>query len=168
MLGQILALWWSHVLGRGAQQSSPPAESFLTLFLHVLRQMAQHMKFEFHHNQVSLIYFTTKNRSSSFFYTRPHQWYESFKFGALHFLSRSIGLCWFFLQLGNGDLKSQKGKSHWWDHHGSLPLESFPDVFLNVSRCQFKSWFIHSVGCTTYWVHVSPECGSCDLLHLLA
>ena len=51
---------------------------------------------------------------------------------------------------------------------GPLPLASFPDFFfLNVLRYQLESWFIHSVGCTTYWVHVSPEWGSCDLLHVL-
>ena len=50
----------------------------------------------------------------------------------------------------------------------SRPLESFPDFFLNVLRCQFESWFIHSVGCTTYWVHVSPEWGPCDQLHVLS
>ena len=33
----------------------------------------------------------------------------------------------------------------------------FPDFFLNGLVYQFDNWFIHSVGCTTYWVHISPE-----------
>ena len=48
------------------------------------------------------------------------------------------------------------------------PLESFPDIFSNGLRYQFESCFIHSVVCTTYWVHVSPEWGPCDPLHVLA
>ena len=39
----------------------------------------------------------------------------------------------------------------------SLPLKSFLDFFLNVVPYQLESWFIHWVGCTTYWVHVSLE-----------
>ena len=65
--------------------------------------------------------------------------------------------------------------SRWHDTWGlsfitirSMPLESFLDFFLNVLRYQLQSWFIHSVGCTTCWVHVSPEWGPCDLLHVLS
>ena len=39
----------------------------------------------------------------------------------------------------------------------SLPLKSFLDFFLNVVPYQLESWFIHWVGCTTYWVHVSLD-----------
>ena len=42
----------------------------------------------------------------------------------------------------------------------SLPLKSFPDCFLNVLPYQLESWFIHWVGCTTYWIHVLLEWGS--------
>ena len=49
----------------------------------------------------------------------------------------------------------------------SLPLESFPDFFLSDLRYQLGSCFIHSVCCTTYRVHVSPEWGPCDLFHVL-
>ena len=45
----------------------------------------------------------------------------------------------------------------------SLPLKSFPYFFLNVLLYQLESWFIHWVGCTTYWVHVSLEWDPCDL-----
>ena len=34
----------------------------------------------------------------------------------------------------------------------SLPLKSFLDFFLNAVPYQLESWFIHWVGCTTYWV----------------
>ena len=49
----------------------------------------------------------------------------------------------------------------------SLPLKSFLDFFLNVVPYQLESWFIHWVGCTTYWVHVSLEWDPCDL-HVLS
>ena len=44
----------------------------------------------------------------------------------------------------------------------------FQTFFLIVLRYQFESLFRHSVGCTTYWVHVSPEWCPCDLLHVLS
>ena len=50
----------------------------------------------------------------------------------------------------------------------SLPLKSFPDFFLNVLSYQLESWFIHWVGCTTNWVHVSLEWDPCDLLHVIS
>ena len=49
----------------------------------------------------------------------------------------------------------------------SLPLKSFLDFFLNVVPYQLESWFIHWVGCTTYWVHVSLDWDPCDL-HVLS
>ena len=49
----------------------------------------------------------------------------------------------------------------------SLPLKSFLDFFLNVVPYQLESWFIHWVGWTTYWVHVSLEWDPCDL-HVLS
>ena len=49
----------------------------------------------------------------------------------------------------------------------SLPLKSFLDFFLNVVPYQLESWFMHWVGCTTYWVHVSLEWDPCDL-HVLS
>ena len=52
---------------------------------------------------------------------------------------------------------------------GSLPLDSFlGPFFLNVLRYQLESWFIHSLGRTTYGVHISPEWGPCDILHVLS
>ena len=48
----------------------------------------------------------------------------------------------------------------------SLPLRSFPELFLNVLPYQLESWFIHWVGCTTYWVHISLERDPCDLHQL--
>ena len=65
--------------------------------------------------------------------------------------------------------------SRWHDTWGlsfitisSMPLESFLDFFLNVLRYLLQSWFIHSVGCTTYWVNVLPEWGSCAFFMFLA
>ena len=49
-----------------------------------------------------------------------------------------------------------------------LPLKSFLDFFLNVLPYQLESWFIHWVGCTTYWVHVSLEWDPYDLLHVFS
>ena len=72
--------------------------------------------------------------------------------------------------------------------HNSPPLESFLTFFSTCfeiwtwnlvyassrwhdrSRLSFitiRSLPLHSVGCTTYWVHVSSEWGPCDLLHVL-
>ena len=65
--------------------------------------------------------------------------------------------------------------SRWHDTWGlsfitirSMPLDSFLDFFLNVLRYLLQIWLIYSVGCTTYWVYVSPEWGSCDLIHVLS
>ena len=49
----------------------------------------------------------------------------------------------------------------------SLPLKSFLNFFLNVLPYELESCFIHWVGCTTYWVHVSLEWDPCDL-HVLS
>ena len=49
----------------------------------------------------------------------------------------------------------------------SLPLKRLLAIFLNVLPYQLESWFIHWVGCTTYWVHVSLEWDPCDL-HVLS
>ena len=46
-------------------------------------------------------------------------------------------------------------------------FEKLMDFFLNVVPYQLVSWFIHWVGCTTYWVHVSLEWDPCDL-HVLS
>ena len=48
----------------------------------------------------------------------------------------------------------------------SLLLKSFLDFFLNVVPYQLESWYIHWVGCTTYWVHVSLEWDPCDIMFL--
>ena len=64
--------------------------------------------------------------------------------------------------------KTLRSVNHSLDLIGSPPLESFPDFFLNVLMYQLESWSINLVGCTTYWVHVSPQRGPCDLLHVLS
>ena len=48
--------------------------------------------------------------------------------------------------------------------------EEFSDFFLNVLPYQLakESWFIHRVGCTTYWVHVSLDWDRCDLLNVIS
>ena len=39
--------------------------------------------------------------------------------------------------------------------------------FIRIRSLPLKCWFIHWVGCTTYWVHVSLEWDPCDL-HVLS
>ena len=75
------------------------------------------------------------------------------------------------------DMNSKSG-THIWQverqikfefHHNQVSASGeFSRFFLNVLRHQFESWFIHSIGCTKYWVQVSPEWGPCDLLHVLS
>ena len=77
-----------------------------------------------------------------------------------------IDFCYSWQIFGLGGLNIQKRESlvisPWFP-----ACKSVPDVFLNVLKCQLESWFVHSVGCKTYWFHVSPELGPCDLLHVL-
>ena len=92
MVGYFFALWWPHTLGSGVSAELPDRGKFSELFSFcfldmILKpgiyiwQVARHIKFEFHSNQVSLTHFKTTNRSNSFFYTWPHQLYDSSKFG---------------------------------------------------------------------------------------
>ena len=55
-------------------------------------------------------------------------------------------------------------------HHNQVSAsEEFSGLFSNrnVLPYQHESWFIHWVGCTTCWIHVSLEWDSCDL-HILS
>ena len=144
--------------------------------------VVSHVKFEFHSNLNTLTYFTAKNRSKSFIcihgfkknIKRPQIWYT-------HSNSKCLDPYWLLLCLGNfrpsGGQNTQKGElvelqaSDTWGlsfiRIRSLPLKSFLDFFLNVVPYQLESWFIHWVGCTTYWVHVSLEWDPCDL-HVLS
>ena len=103
----------------------------------------------------------------------PQIWYT-------HSNSECLDPCWFLSCLGNfwpsGGQNTWKGELveltaiDTWGLSSikirSLPLKSFLDFFLNVLPSQLESWFIHWVGCTTYWVHVSLEWDPCDL-HVL-
>ena len=71
MVGQFLALWRTKTLERESLAGLPTSEKF-SGYIYM---------FEVHRNQVSLTHFTTNNRSNSFFYTWPHQLYESSEFG---------------------------------------------------------------------------------------
>ena len=106
---------------------------------------------------------------------RPQIWYT-------HSNSECLDPYWFLSCLGNcwpsGGQKHSKGKlvelpaNDTWGlsfiRIMSLPLKSFPDFFLNVLPYQLESWFLHWVGCKTYWAHVSLEWDPCDLLHVLS
>ena len=133
--------------------------------------MARHIKFQFHHNQVCLAHFTTKSRSHSFFYTWPQQLYESSNFGTYTYKT-IFGPLSIFVKVGQRFAlvawNTQKGRraSHWLDHFGSLLWRVFQTFFSKCWRYRLERWFIHSVGCTTYWVHISPEWGPCALFHV--
>ena len=93
------------------------------------------------------------------------RWYNTSSWSII-----AMRLIWPTLQPGNFwpcGLKHSEGGNHWSDRLGSLPLASFPKNISKGLRYQLESWWIYSVGCTTYWVHVSRAWGPCDLLHVL-
>ena len=57
-----------------------------------------------------------------------------------------------------------------WHDTSSLSFITIRRVLqtFSLSVLRLESWLIHSVGCTTYWVHVSPDWGPYDLLHVLS
>ena len=78
-----------------------------------------------------------------------------------HCKSEYFGPYWFLLQLSNFWL--------WWPKTLMVFCRWRVSSFLkNVFRYQIESWFIHSVGCAIYRVHVSSEWGPCDLLNVLS
>ena len=50
----------------------------------------------------------------------------------------------------------------------NCPIENGRNWFLSGFRYalifQLKNWYIHSI----YWIHVSPELGACELLHIFS
>ena len=113
----------------------------------------RHMKFEFHQNQVSASEEFSGHFSKCFC---RHAWAI---FGPL--VDKNI-------QKGESvELPASDTWSLSFIRNRYLPLKSFLDFFLNVLPYQLESWFIHWVGCTTYWVHVSLGWGPCDL-HVLS
>ena len=139
--------------------------------------MVLHVKFEFHSNRDTLIYFTAKNKSKSFiciYGLWPHIWYT-------HSNSECLDPYWPLSCLGNywtpgGQIHSKGGvsraPSQWhmrFEIHQNQVSASkeFSGLFSKCWSYQFESWFIHLVGCTTYWVHVSLELDLCDL-HVLS
>ena len=141
-----------------------------------------HVTFEFHSNLGTLTYFTAKNRSKSFICIHGLKNYLGLRFGT-HTQIVSVltptDFCHAWAIFGPlVDKNTQKGElielpaiDTWglsFIRIRSLPLKSFPDFFLNVLPYQLESWFIHWVGCTTNWVHVSLEWDPSDLLHVLS
>ena len=57
-----------------------------------------------------------------------------------------------------------------WHDTSSLSFITIRRVLqtFSLSVLRLESWLIHSVGCTTYWVDVSPDWGPYDLLHVLS
>ena len=145
-----------------------------------MQWVVSHVKFEFHSNLETLTYFTAKNRSKSFICIHGFKNYIEAS-DLIHSNSECLDPYWLLSCLGNfwpsGGQKHSKGElvelpaSDTWGlsfiRIRSLPLKSFRDFFLNVVPYQLESWFIHWVGCTTYWVHVSLEWHPCDL-HVLS
>ena len=132
-----------------------------------------HVKFEFHSNLDTLTYFTAKNRSKSFICIHGFKNYmEASDLVHTQIVSvlTLIDFCHAWAIFGPlVDKNTRKGElvelpaSNTWGlsfiRIRSLPLKSFLDFFLNVLPYQLESWFIHWVGCTTYWFHVSLELG---------
>ena len=195
MVGQFLALWRTKTLERGCYQSSQPAKSFPDFFFCTCFEISVwNLAYTFsgwcHTSSSSLIpiwtlWPTLQPKIGQIHLSacmalkiilRPQIWYT-------HSNSECIDPYWFLSCLGNfwpsaGQKYSKGGvsraPSQWhmrFEFHQnqvSRPLKSFPDFFLNVLRYQLESWFIHWVGFTTNWVHVSLEWDPCDLLHVLS
>ena len=141
-----------------------------------------HIKFEFHSNLDTLTYFTAKNRSKSFICIHGFKkLYRGLRFGThtqIVSVLTPIDFChaWAIFghlvdnNTGKGELIELPASDTWglsFIRIRSLPLKSFLAFFLNVVPYHLESWFIHWVGCSTYWVHVSLEWDPCDL-HVLS
>ena len=141
-----------------------------------------HVKLEFNSNLDTLTYFTAKNRSKSFICIHGLKNYIEAS-DLVHTQIVSVltptDFCHAWAIFGplvdkstrKVELVELPASDTWclcFIRIRSLPLKSFPDFFLNVLPYQLESWFIHWVGCTIYWVHVSLEWDSCDLLHDLS
>ena len=141
-----------------------------------------HVKFEFHSNRDTLTYFTAKNRSKSFIcinglknHIEASDLVHTYIVCVLIPTDFRHGWAIFGPLVDKNTRKGELIELPASDTWGlsfitirSLPLKSFPDSFLNVLPYQLESWFIHWVGCTTNWVHVSLEWDPCDLLHVLS
>ena len=140
-----------------------------------------HVKFEFHSNRDTLTYFTAKNRSKSFICIHDlknhiealdlvHILILWVSWSLLIFVMVGQFLALWWTKTLERELVELPASDTWglsFIRIRSLPLKSFLDFFLNVVPYQLESWFIHWVGCTTYWVHVSLEWDPCDL-HVLS
>ena len=140
-----------------------------------------HVKFEFHSSRDTLTSFTAKNRPKWFTCIHGFKNYiEASDLVHTQIVSvlTPIDFChaWAIFgplvdkNTGKGELVELPASDTWglsFIRIRSLPLKSFLDFFLNVVPYQLESRFIHWVGCTTYWVHVSLEWNLCDL-HVLS
>ena len=140
-----------------------------------------HVKFEFHSNLDTLTYFTAKNRSKSFVCIHGFKkLYRGLRFGThtqIVSVLTPIDFCHAWAIFGplvdkTLERRVSRASSQWhmrFEFHQNQvsASEEFLDFFLNVVPYQLESWFIHWVGCTTYWVHVSLEWDPCDL-HVLS
>ena len=122
--------------------------------------MVLHVKFEFHSNLDTLTYFAAKldqSHLSAFMalkiILRPQIWYTLNEWVSWPLL--------IFVLLVELPASDTWGLS--FTTIRSLPLKSFLDFFLNVLQYQVENCFIHWVGCTAYWVHVSIEWDPCHL-----
>ena len=167
-----------------------------------------HVKFGFHSNLDTLIYFTAKNKSKSFVCIHGLKSYiETSDLVHIQIVSAltptDFRHAWAIFgplvdkNTGKGELMELPASKKFYRlflymfrymnlkrgvyiqqvvwhmrfefHHNQVYASGeFSGLFLNVLRYLLQSWFIHSVGCTTYWVYVSPEWGCCDLLHVLS
>ena len=138
-----------------------------------------HVKFEFHSNRDTLTYFTAKSGSKSFICInglKNHVEASDLVHTQIVSVLTPTDFCHAWAIFGPlVDKNTQKWElvelpaSDTWGlsfiRIRSLPLKRFPDFFLNILPYQLESWFVHCVGCTTYWVYVSLDC---DLLHVLS
>ena len=147
-----------------------------------IKWVVSHVKFEFHSDPDTLTNFTAKNRSVIYLHSWLQKLYRGFRFGThtqIVSVLTPVDFCHAWAVFGplvgkntrKGELVELPASDTWglsFVRIRSLPLKNFLDFFLNVLPSQLESWFIHWVGCTTYWVHVSLEWEPCDLLHVLS
>ena len=142
-----------------------------------------HVKYEFHSNLDTLTYFTAKNRSKSFIcihglksyieasdLVHTLKWWVSWPLMIFVMLGQFLAL-WWTKTLKRGELVELQPATRevWVSSQSGLCLWRVFWIFSNrnVLSYQPESLFIHWVGCTTYWVHVSLEWDPCDL-HILS
>ena len=150
MVRQFLAFWWPPTLGRGSKQSSPPAGSFPSFFFTCFDIWTW-----------NLVCTSGRWRDTPSLSIIAIRWITlQPKLGQIRFSTRMASSIIWIQQIWHLHLYSESFGPIEFCYSWAIFGPSGQRVFLTFSECfEVSTWklVIHSVSCTTHWVHVSPE-----------